>query len=80
VLRHSFASVAADLELSEITIGALIGHKGGGVTRRYTHAADGVLIAAADRVAVEILRQMGEAPAASVTDLEQVRERLAMNR
>ena len=80
VLRHSFAREVADLELSEITIGALIGHKGGGVTRRYTHAADGVLIAAADRVAVEILRQMGEAPAASVTDLEQVRERLAMNR
>lgn len=61
-LRHSFASVAADLELSEITIGALIGHKGGGVTRRYTHAADAMLVAAADKVVGEVLRQMGEAP------------------
>lgn len=77
VLRHSFASVAADLELSEITIGALIGHKGGGITRRYTHAADAVLVAAADRVAGEVLRQMGEAPTATVTDLEEARARLA---
>lgn len=77
VLRHSFASVAADLELSEITIGALIGHKGGGVTRRYTHAADAVLVAAADRVAVEVLCQMGEAPTATVTDMEEARARLA---
>lgn len=51
VLRHSFASVAADLGYSEPTIASLIGHKGGGITRRYIHSADAVLLAAADAVA-----------------------------
>lgn len=58
VLRHSFASVAADLGLSEPTIAALLGHKGGGVTRRYIHSADSVLLAAADDVAAEVSRMM----------------------
>lgn len=58
VLRHSFASVAADLEYSEITIGTLIGHKGHSITSRYTHAADAVLLAAADRVAGSIAARM----------------------
>jgi integrase len=58
VLRHSFASVAADLELSEISIAALIGHKGRSVTSRYIHSADTALLAAADRVAGEIARRM----------------------
>lgn len=59
VLRHSFASTAADLGLSEPTIAALLGHKGGGITRRYIHSADAVLLAAADSVASEIARMMG---------------------
>ena len=59
VLRHSFASVAADQGFSDPTIAALIGHKGGGVTRRYIHSADAVLLEAADRVADEITRMMG---------------------
>jgi integrase len=59
VLRHSFASVAADLGYSEVTIAALIGHKGHSVTSRYVHAADVVLLAAADAVATDILRRMG---------------------
>jgi integrase len=54
VLRHSFASVAADLGFSELTIAALIGHRGGSITSRYTHHADAVLLAAADRVAARI--------------------------
>lgn len=58
VLRHSFASVAADLGMSEISIAALIGHKGRSVTSRYVHAADAVLLAAADKVAGEIERRM----------------------
>jgi integrase len=58
VLRHSFASVAADQGFSDPTIAALIGHKGGGVTRRYIHSADAVLLEAADRVADEITRMM----------------------
>ncbi len=57
-LRHSFASVAGDLGYSESTIGALLGHASGSVTGRYTHHLDAVLIAAADRVAGEINRQM----------------------
>ena len=70
VLRHSFASVAADLDYSEVTIAALIGHKGHSITRRYTHAADSVLLAAADRVASAILERMGEGePAGTVVQL-----------
>jgi integrase len=59
VLRHSFASLAADLGYSESTIAALIGHQGRSVTSRYTHAADAVLLAAADSVAEATLRLMG---------------------
>jgi integrase len=54
VLRHSFASVAADLGFSELTIAALIGHRGSSITSRYTHYADAVLLAAADEVANHI--------------------------
>jgi integrase len=62
-LRHSFASLAADLGYSEPTIGALIGHKGQGITARYMHAADAVLLAAADAVARRTAELMGDAPA-----------------
>ncbi len=51
VLRHSFASLAGDLGYSEPTIGALIGHQGRSMTSRYMHAADAVLLAAADTIA-----------------------------
>lgn len=51
VLRHSFASLAADLGYSEATIGGLIGHKASTVTSRYMHTADAVLLAGADSVA-----------------------------
>jgi integrase len=50
-LRHSFASLAGDLGYSETTIAALVGHKGQSITSRYVHAADAVLLAAADAVA-----------------------------
>jgi integrase len=50
-LRHSFASLAADLGYSEPTIAALIGHQGRSITSRYVHSADAVLLAAADAVA-----------------------------
>lgn len=58
VLRHSFASVAGDLDYSDGTIGTLIGHKGNSVTSRYTHRMDAVLIAAATKVAGEVERMM----------------------
>jgi integrase len=72
VLRHSFASLAADLGLSEPTIGALIGHKGQTVTSRYMHAADAVLLAAADSVAAETTIRMGEDRPASAVALRAV--------
>ena len=34
-LRHTFASVAAELGFSELTIAALLGHAARGVTQRY---------------------------------------------
>lgn len=57
-LRHSYASTAADLGMALPTISALLGHSVGGVTSRYVHMLDSVLIAAADKVAREIERQM----------------------
>jgi integrase len=60
VLRHSFASVGADLGFTDSTIGAMLGHAGSGVTSRYTHRLDAVLIAAADKVAGEVHRQMND--------------------
>ncbi len=58
VLRHSFASVAADLGYTDSTIGACLGHAGSGITSRYTHRLDSVLVAAANKIAGEVHRQM----------------------
>jgi len=60
VLRHSFASLAADLGYSEPVIAALVGHQGRSTTSRYLHSADAVLLAAADAVAERTLELMGE--------------------
>lgn len=60
VLRHSFASLAADLGYSEPTIASLLGHKTHSVTSRYLHSADAVLLAAADAVADATMKLMGE--------------------
>ncbi len=51
VLRHGFASLAADLGYGEPTIASLLGHKTHSITSRYVHSADVVLLAAADDVA-----------------------------
>jgi integrase len=70
VLRHSFASVAADLGFSELTIAALLGHKKASVTSRYAHHADSVLLAAADKIANRFAELMGEtAQEAKVVEL-----------
>ena len=75
VLRHSFASLAADLGYSEITIAALVGHKGHSITSRYVHSADVVLLAAADAVANRTAELMGDAkPAAQVVPLRRAAE------
>jgi integrase len=60
VLRHSFASLAADLGYSEPVIAALVGHQGRSTTSRYVHSADAVLLAAADAVADRNTELMGE--------------------
>jgi integrase len=60
-LRHSFASVAADLGYSELTIASLLGHKRASVTSKYTHHADAVLLQAADSVSAHIEQLMGDA-------------------
>jgi integrase len=74
VLRHSFASLASDLGYSEPTIAALVGHTGQSITSRYIHAADAVLLAAADAVAQRTSKLMGEvAPAGDVVPLRQMR-------
>ncbi|MHA6641316.1 site-specific integrase [Mesorhizobium sp. A623] len=57
-LRHSFASVAADLDYSDSTIGAMLGHKGSTITSKYVHRLDSVLVAAANKVCGEAFRQM----------------------
>lgn len=49
VLRHTFATVAAELGFSELTIAGLLGHASQGVTQRYVHL-DKALVLAADQV------------------------------
>jgi len=62
-LRHTFASVAADLGYSELTIAGLLGHRGSSVTARYAHVPDRALMSAADHVASHIDWALkGEAP------------------
>jgi integrase len=58
-LRHSFASLAADLGYSEPTIAALVGHKGRTMTSRYVHTADAVLLSATDVVADRTAQALG---------------------
>jgi integrase len=53
-LRHTFASVAAELGFSTLTIAGMLGHTVPGVTARYGHIPDSALVAAADRVSARI--------------------------
>jgi hypothetical protein len=52
-----------DLGYSAATMGSLIGYKGRTSTSRYLHSADAVLLAAADVVAGETAKRMGETKA-----------------
>lgn len=77
-LRHTFASVAADLGFSELTIAALLGHAARGVTQRYIHI-DEALKLAADKVADEItaiLNHSGEDRQSSCPRAHRVKARL----
>jgi integrase len=63
-LRHSFATTANSMGLSEAAIAGMLGHARGSVTARYAHNVDDMLLAAADRVSNTIARAMaGEKPA-----------------
>jgi integrase len=66
ILRHSLASVAADLGYSELTIAALLGHRKASMTSRYAHHADAVLLQAADAVSDRIAELMGDHQATGV--------------
>jgi integrase len=58
VLRHSIASLGADLGLPDHTISGLLGHARQGITSRYLHLGDKALLEASDLVAQETLRLM----------------------
>jgi integrase len=58
VLRHSFASLAADMGLADHLIAGLLGHARQGVTSRYMHLGDKALLEASDLVANETMRLM----------------------
>ena len=80
LLRHSFASVANELGFTEPTIAALIGHSVGSITGRYIHHLDQTLLAAADRVAIQIDRMLSsEIQSASVTYLNSRADLSALN-
>ncbi len=58
-LRHSFATVAGELEYSELTVGGLLGHTRKTVTGKYVHKVETALSAAADQVSAVIAERMG---------------------
>lgn len=60
-LRHAFASTAANLGMTEITIAAMLGHATGTQTGRYIHHVDTALVAAADRTAARIYASLSGA-------------------
>jgi integrase len=65
-LRHSFATVANSMGLSDAAIAGLLGHARTSITARYAHNVDDVLLAAADRVAGAISRAMAGEKTASL--------------
>jgi integrase len=70
VLRHSYASIAAELGFSELTIAGLLGHAAGSVTAGYVHL-DQALVVAADRVAGVIANALDGLPEAQVIPLRE---------
>ncbi|MCV9909971.1 site-specific integrase [Brucella sp. HL-2] len=63
VMRHTFASVAAEMGYSELTIAGMLGHSVPGVTARYAHVADKALVSAADQVSKRIASLLDGKPA-----------------
>lgn len=73
-LRHTFASIAASLGFSELTISGLLGHAPRGVTQRYVHL-DTALVIAAGQVAAEIARLMDGGEVVSVQERKLLRSK-----
>jgi integrase len=73
VLRHSFASAAAEMGFSELTIAGLLGHSVPGVTARYAHVADRALAAAADQVSARVSAALDGKNLSDVFELDQRR-------
>lgn len=71
-LRHTFASIAASLGFSELTISGLLGHGPRGVTQRYVHL-DAALVIAADQVSAEISRLLNGGDVLSMKEAKRLR-------
>lgn len=71
-LRHTFASIAASLGFSELTISGLLGHGPRGVTQRYIHL-DAALVIAADQVSAEIARLLDGGEILSMKEVKRAR-------
>ena len=65
VLRHSFASLSADLGFSDNVIAGMLGHARSSITSRYVHL-EAALIKAADQVADATLKLMKKDPISSL--------------
>ncbi len=59
-LRHSYASLAADMGLSDNSIATLLGHARKSVTSRYLHLGDKAAIENANLIASETLKLMNK--------------------
>ncbi|WP_225767750.1 site-specific integrase [Inquilinus sp. Marseille-Q2685] len=77
-LRHTFASIAASLGFSELTISGLLGHAPRGVTQRYVHL-DTALVIAADQVSAEIARLLGGGQVLSVQEAKILRAKTLLS-
>jgi len=74
--RHGFASVAAELGYSEVTIAGLLGHRSSSVTGRYIHLVDPALVAAASAVSEIIaMRLEGKTPGSAKIHKLAIRQR-----
>lgn len=71
-LRHTFASIAASLGFSELTVSGLLGHGPRNVTQRYVHL-DAALVIAADQVSAEIARLLNGGEVRSMKEAKRLR-------
>lgn len=68
-LRHWFASAAAEMNYSDLVIGAMLGHAKRGVTGRYANTPDSALCAAADRVSQRLSEALDGRAGATVVSI-----------